>query len=69
MGLAELLDGREYFLVFLRHIGQHRLGTFHYALKFGVIMRKWLSNDIADCVRFWENSVDEVVSDVSLSAD
>lgn len=66
MSLAKLLDGGEYFLVLLRHIGQHRLGTFHYGLKFRV--RKWLSDDIADRVGLWENPVDEIVSDVSLSA-
>jgi hypothetical protein len=67
MGLAELLGGGEYFLVLLRHIGQHRLGAFKYGFKFGV--RKRLSNDITDCVGLWENSVNEVISDVSLSAN
>lgn len=67
MGLAELLGGGEYFLVLLRHIGQHRLGAFKYGLKFGV--RKGLSNDIADSVGLWENSVNEIISDVSLSAN
>jgi len=67
MGLAKFLDGSEYILVLLRHIGQHGLGACNYGLKFGV--RKRLSNDITDCVGLWENSVNEVISDVSLSAD
>ena len=67
MGLAKFLDGSEYFLVLVRHIGQHGLGACNFGLKVGV--RKRFSNDITNCVGLWENSVNEVISDVSLSAD